>query len=220
MRRADHASPDHVHKGFEMTEGPNTPPTGEPPESEGSQPGSPPPGGSQPPPPGQPAPGAGQQGAGAGELADLGTRVIARLIDFILLWIVNVIVVFTVIFGALFSSAGGMFGGGFGLPGFIGGIVSAAIYVGYFAFLESSRGQTLGKMLMKVRVEGPDGQLPTMEQGLKRNAWLALAIIPLVGWLLQLAAAIYIIVTINNDTATRQGWHDEFADGTRVVKVG
>lgn len=200
-----------------MTEGPNTPPMGEPPEGTGAQQ----PGGA-PPPPGQGQPGGagGPQGAGIGDTADLGTRVIARLIDFILLWIINMVVVFTVIMGALFGAGGGMFGGGFGLTGFVGSIIAAAIYVAYFAFLESSRGQTLGKMLMKVKVEGPDGQLPTMEQAIKRNAWLAVAIIPLVGWLLQIAAAIYIIVTINNNTQTRQGWHDEFADGTRVVKVG
>ena len=200
-----------------MTEGPNTPPMGEPPEGGGAQQS----GGTPPPPPGgQPAPPGGTPQAGVGEVADLGTRVIARLIDFILLWIVNVVVVFTVIMGALFGTGGGMFGGGFGLSGIVGSIISAAIYVAYFALLESNRGQTLGKMLMKIKVEGPEGQLPTMEQAVKRNAWLALAIIPIVGWLLQLAAAIYIIVTINNNTQTRQGWHDEFADGTRVIKVG
>ena len=198
-----------------MTDGPNTPPTGEPPEAnQGAQSGGAPP----PPPQGQPAPG-GAAASGVGAPADLGTRVIARVIDFVLLWIISMVVVFTVIMGALFGAGGGMFGGGFGLRGIIGSIISAAIYVGYFAFLESNRGQTLGKMLMKIKVEGPDGQLPSMEQAIKRNAWLALAIIPLVGWLLQLAAAIYIIVTINNNDQTRQGWHDEFADGTRVVKA-
>jgi uncharacterized RDD family membrane protein YckC len=198
-----------------MTEGPNTPPMGEPPDPGQSAPS----GGAPPPPPqGQPAPG-GAAASGVGAPADLGTRVIARVIDFILLWIVNMVVVFTVLMGAIFGGGGNMFGGGFGLRGIIGSVISAAIYVGYFAFLESSRGQTLGKMLMKVKVEGPDGQLPTMEQAIKRNAWLAIAIIPLIGWLLQLAAAIYIIVTINNNTQTRQGWHDEFADGTRVVKT-
>lgn len=200
-----------------MTEGPNTPSMGEPPEGSGN-----PPSGGAPPPPPSGQPGAGGPGAPAagGEVADLGTRVIARFIDFVLLWVVNMIVVFTVIMGALFGAGNGMFSGGFGLPGFIGGIISALIYVGYFAFLESSRGQTLGKMLMKIKVEGPQGQLPSMEQAVKRNAWLALAIIPVIGWLLQLAAAIYIIVTINNDETTRQGWHDEFADGTRVIKAG
>ena len=146
------------------------------------------------------------------------TRVLARVIDGILLAIVNAVVVTTLVIGTVFGGGGGFFGG-FSLPGIVGSVISAAIYVGYFALLESNRGQTVGKMLMKVQVQGPDGQNPSMEQAIKRNAWLALSIIPLVGWLLQLAAAIYIIVTINNNTQTRQGWHDQFADGTRVIKI-
>ena len=29
-----------------------------------------------------------------------------------------------------------------------------------------------------------------------------------------------IAVSINNDTVRRQGWHDQFAGGTYVLKVG
>ncbi|MFP4635361.1 MAG: RDD family protein [Nitriliruptoraceae bacterium] len=147
------------------------------------------------------------------------TRLVARVIDAIILFIVNMIVVTTLVVGALFGGSSGFFGG-FSLPGLISSVIGAVIYVGYFALLESSRGQTIGKMLMKVQVQGPDGQNPTMEQALKRNAWLALSIIPVIGGLLGLAAAIYIIVTINNNTQTRQGWHDEFAGGTKVIKIG
>ena len=149
------------------------------------------------------------------------TRFLARVIDWVALFIVNMIIVTTIIFGAIFSATGGgFFGGGFGVPGIVSSVITAAIYIGYFAFLESNKGQTLGKMLMKIKVQGPDGQLPTLEQAIKRNAWLALTIIPFLGWLLQLAAAIYIAVTINNNTQTRQGWHDQFADGTSVIKIG
>lgn len=143
----------------------------------------------------------------------------------ILLFVVNAIIITVVIIGAVFSALGGR-SSGF-LAGAIGAVLSAAIYLGYFAFMESNRGQTVGKMLMKLQTQGPDGQKPTMEQALKRNAWVALgvlAIIPFVGGLLgsvaQLGAAIYIAVTINNNTATRQGWHDEFAGGTKVIKIG
>jgi hypothetical protein len=31
---------------------------------------------------------------------------------------------------------------------------------------------------------------------------------------------ITIMVTINNDNTTRHGWHDNFAGGTTVVRVG
>ena len=43
------------------------------------------------------------------------------------------------------------------------------------------------------------------------------------GWILQFIAMvgviIYIIVSINNNDQTRQGWHDEFAGGTWVLKT-
>lgn len=155
------------------------------------------------------------------------TRFLAKIIDFVLLFVVNLFIVTFVIVGTLLgASGGGLFGGGGFLANAVGAVVSAAIYLGYFAFLESSRGQTLGKMLLKLKTEGPNGELPTMEQAIKRNAWVALGvlgIIPFLGAFLaliaQLGATIYIAVTINNNEATRQGWHDEFAGGTRVIKT-
>jgi uncharacterized RDD family membrane protein YckC len=85
--------------------------------------------------------------------------------------------------------------------------------------MESSRGQTLGKMVMKLKTQGPDGQNPSFEVAAKRNAFYALSIVPLIGALAQFAAVIYIAYTIN-ESSTHQGWHDEFAGGTRVVKIG
>jgi uncharacterized RDD family membrane protein YckC len=166
------------------------------------------------------------QASTAGQPADLMTRFLAKLIDFVLLFFVNFILVVTVIVGTVFGAGGGIFGGGGIVGNAVGAIVSAAIYLGYFAFMESSRGQTVGKMLLKLKTLGPNGELPTMEEAIKRNAYVALGvvgIIPILGAFLaffaQLGAAIYIAVTINNNTATRQGWHDEFAGGTRVVKT-
>ena len=129
----------------------------------------------------------------------------------------------------------GIFLGGFNdsiVEWFLFGIFYAvfvvAIEIAYFAFLESSRGQTIGKMAMKLKTVGPDGvSNPTMNQAVRRNAFYALnllAIIPIfgsfLGSLAVLGAAIYIAVTINNDTANRQGFHDHFAEGTRVIKAG
>ncbi len=91
--------------------------------------------------------------------------------------------------------------------------------------LESSRGQTLGKMLLRIRTVGAGGGNPTTAEALKRNAWTAigiLGVVPMLGWignLLSLAAVIAIMVTISGNTATRQGWHDNFAGGTRVVRT-
>ncbi len=85
--------------------------------------------------------------------------------------------------------------------------------------MESSRGQTLGKMVMKLKTQGPDGENPPLETAIKRNLWIGLSIVPIIGGLAQLAAAIYIAVTINQ-SITNAGWHDTFAGGTRVVEAG
>ncbi len=118
----------------------------------------------------------------------------------------------------------------FTLPNLLENVVDAiiltALYIGYLAFMESNSGKTLGKMIMKIEVRGPNGGPPTMEQAVKRNAYFGAALlgaIPFVGWILQFIAMvgviIYIIVSINNNDQTRQGWHDEFAGGTWVLKT-
>jgi uncharacterized RDD family membrane protein YckC len=178
---------------------------------------------SQPPPPAPPPP-SGDAAPTGEQPADLMTRFLAKLIDGILLMIVNFIIVTTLIFGVFFSTGMGSRGGfmpfaGFSVAGLIASVVTAVIWVGYFAFMESSKGQTVGKMLLKLEVRGPDGGNPSMEVAIKRNAWMALSIIPFIGGLAQLVVAIIIAVTINN-SATNTGWHDEFAGGTSVIKVG
>ena len=114
---------------------------------------------------------------------------------------------------------GAAFGGGLTTGGFVAGLVWGAIVIGYFALMESTRGQTVGKMLMKLKTEGPDGENPSLEMAIKRNIWLALSIIPIIGGLAQLGAVIYIAVTISQ-SPTHTGWHDTFAGGTRVIKTG
>jgi uncharacterized RDD family membrane protein YckC len=185
----------------------------------------PPPGGPMPPPP-APAYGAppplSQSGLRPG---GLGERFLARLIDGILVGIVQGILVSAIIVGAIMDSSGGYYGGGDYAGSAVSGVLSALLYVGYYAYLESSRGQTLGKMVMKLHTQGPDGGLPTMEMAVRRNLWGGagiLAIVPViggpVGGLIELVAVIVIAIGINGDKVARQGWHDNFAGGTRVIK--
>lgn len=156
----------------------------------------------------------------ATEAADLMPRFLARLIDSVALWFVMFIVIVPIVFVSILGTSGGNgITGGFGISSIIISIVWTAIVIGYFAYLESSRGQTLGKMAMKLKTQGPDGQNPTFEVAAKRNAFYALSIIPIIGGLAQLAAVLYIAYTINQ-SSTHQGWHDEFAGGTKVVKIG
>jgi len=88
-------------------------------------------------------------------------------------------------------------------------------------------GQTVGKMVMKLRVLGPQGGNPTLEQAVRRNIWVGLGIlgiVPILGGLVafvgQIVAVVMIAVGINNDPINRQAWHDHFAGETRVIKEG
>jgi uncharacterized RDD family membrane protein YckC len=150
--------------------------------------------------PGGPAPVAGVRPAGLGE------RFLARLIDGIIFFFINLIITIAV------SSA------------VVTGIVGGILYLGYYTYMESTQGRTVGKQVMKMRVLGPTGAKPTMEEALRRNAWAALAIFsgfPLLGiltGLAWLAAIIAIAVTISQD-ALKRGWHDKFGN-TSVIKEG
>lgn len=186
------------------------------PDQQGNNPGAMP---APAPPPPQPAANPAPP-SGVGAPADLGTRFLARLIDHILLGIVNFVIIVPLIVATAFTGVGNglnMFGG-FSAGSLVAAIVTAAITIGYFTLMESNSGQTVGKMLIGLKTVGPDGNKPTMEQAMKRNAWYALGIVPFLGWLGQLAATIYIAVTINN-SPSRTGWHDTFAGGTQVIKT-
>jgi uncharacterized RDD family membrane protein YckC len=188
----------------------STPPPGEP------TPPPPPPASSTPPPPPPPAgsaapgPGAAAPAAyGPGSPGNLLDRFLARLIDGIIVGIVYAIIYFVLMSATSYWTAV-----------FISGLAGAVLYMGYFAYFESDRGQTIGKQVMKLKTVGPDGQSnPTMNEAVKRNIWYLLGIIPCVGGLAELAAVILIAVNINSDPQ-RQHWFDKFAGGTKVLKVG
>jgi uncharacterized RDD family membrane protein YckC len=214
----------------------STPPPGEPapppppaPETSAAPPPPTNPGTYPPPPPppagaAAPAPGAPAPQYGPGFPGNLLDRFLARLIDGIILAVVFGII--SAIFSSIVYSGHHSLGEIFVFY-LITGIIDTAIGLGYFGYLESSRGQTLGKQVMKLRTFGPDHQSnPTMDQAIRRNIYYAfplIAIIPVVGWFLYpiaaLAALILILVGINSDPQ-RQHWFDKFAGGTQVLKVG
>ena len=189
------------------------PPPPPPPPAQEAFP-APPPGTDAPPMGGVPRP---------GELLD---RFLARLIDFVIL-IVPTGILYAVL-SAIFLNGFTYSVGEYLLFYLFYSIITVAIQLGYFAYFESSRGQTIGKQVMKLRTFGPDGVCnPTMDQAIRRNGWLAiglLAIVPILGPIVSglgsLAAVILIAVNINGDTAKRQHWFDNFAGGTQVMKVG
>jgi uncharacterized RDD family membrane protein YckC len=150
---------------------------------------------------------------------------VARLIDLILVGVTAGIInaIIAVAFG--FSGGFGGFGGSFAF-GAVSAVISTVIYLGYFTYMESSQGKTLGKMIMKLRVVGPNGGNPTLETAAKRNIWLGLpilGIVPILGGLVAfvgyVAAVIMCAVGINNDPQRRH-WFDHFAGETQVLKEG
>ena len=125
-----------------------------------------------------------------------------------ILIVVNLVILVPVMIGLLGINGAGGFGmGGSFAAGAVSAVLSTVIYLGYFTLMEAYRGQTIGKMLMKLHVNGASGAKPTLEEAFKRNIWMGLpllGIIPILGGLVagvgQLVAVIMIAVGINNDT--------------------
>jgi uncharacterized RDD family membrane protein YckC len=167
-------------------------------------PGSYPPPGNYPPPPvsGNAGYGMGSQLPGGVQPGSLGMRFLARLIDGVIIAIVSAII------------------WAIAPDGFVGqvifGLATAVLGFAYFVYFESSRGQTFGKQILGLRTLGAAGGNPTQAEAAKRNAFMLLNIVPLLGGLLVIVAYIVIAVTINS-SPTKQGKHDEIAGGTQVV---
>jgi uncharacterized RDD family membrane protein YckC len=195
-----------------------TPPPPAAPDAGSGAPPPPPPAPTPPPTTSAPPPPAAAPVQGVPRPGELLDRFLARFIDGIIVGVVVVII--NVVLAGLSDS--------WLLTNAVSALVSAILYVGYFAYFESDRGQTIGKQVMKLKVFGPDGASnPTMEQAVRRNIWAGFGIagvIPVLGALLgglaQLAAVIMIAVNINADPVKRQHWFDKFAGGTQVMKIG
>lgn len=152
--------------------------------------------------------GAGTPQPGVGAYGSLLKRFGARILDGLIIGI-PVAIIFAVLPGLSTGS-------------FLYGVVSSALYFGYFVFLETSRGATLGKEVLGMRVAGENGQSPVgVEASAIRNCWMLIGVlsgIPFVGFLAglaSLAAIITIAVTISSDPRN-QGLHDRLG-GTLVL---
>lgn len=157
--------------------------------------------------------------------AEVLDRFLARLIDGAIVFVPYIIVAFVISLAFAVGSNGFVLGY---VSSVITGVLGAVAYVGYNVYFETSRGATIGKSVMKLKVVGADGTtLPTAEQSIKRNIWGASGvgnIIPIIGGVIlglaALVGVILIAVGISNDSVRRQGWHDKFASETMVLKVG
>lgn len=167
-----------------------------------------------PPPPPPPPTDHASTGSPTGQLQPVGPwpRLGARIIDGLVLFIPNAVLALLL----TDDTAAGFGGVGTG-ENLLYLIASTLLGYAYAVWLEAARGQTVGKMALGIKVIGPDGRLPSNDVALRRNAWLLLGLVPIVGGLLSLVAAIAIGVTIAKDPFNR-GTHDNFAGGSAVVR--
>ena len=157
---------------------------------------------------------------GKAELASPGSRLGARLIDFVIIGVAGLILF--VVLGALVAvtvsgdstatdeeAAAVVLGFLLAAAGFA--VAGAAYEVTMIAL----KGQTLGKMATSIKVvRADDGLAPGWGKSIGR--WIipvVFVFIPVVGWLLSLL----VYVSLTWDRA-RQGWHDKAA-ATLVIKV-
>jgi len=82
------------------------------------------------------------------------------------------LIIDSIILGIIIGAVGSIFEAGMmgrePIPWWLGALYFI-IYVGYFTYLEGSRGQTAGKMITKIRVVREDGGPIDMNQAFTRN---------------------------------------------------
>ncbi|MGW6577501.1 RDD family protein [Streptomyces sp. NPDC054945] len=214
------------------------PGSGGPPPPGGPPPGGPPPGGpggggGYPPPPppyggGDPYGGSGGYGmpdplAGMPPLADFGKRLLARIIDVVIVAIPLALIQLALgtnryeyntdqgediseVFSKTYSGSG-----------LIMTLISIVAYVGYDWWFTKKNGQTVGKRAMKLRVAMlNDGSVPKSNAALSRAAvlWLPTLICCACLW------PIALVVSILVDKPYKQGLHDKVAKTVVVQATG
>jgi uncharacterized RDD family membrane protein YckC len=113
------------------------------------------------------------------------------------------------------TSGGGFLGAGIGAFFLVWLVIVPLVTIGYEVFMIATRGATLGKMAMKIRVvREADGQVPGWGPAFVR--WIfpygvSLVTCGFLGWLVYLSP-------VFDQSGRLQGWHDRAAK-TLVVRV-
>jgi uncharacterized RDD family membrane protein YckC len=123
------------------------------------------------------------------------TRLIAYLIDIVILVVINVVLTFAL--GMVLGDSGAA----------IASLLSLVIVFGYVLYFWSTSGQTPGKSVMKIKIVSTDGSAMTMGKAVMR----------LIGYVVSGLIFYLGFIWILFD-ANKQGWHDKIA-GTYVVKA-
>ncbi len=174
-----------------------------------------------------PAGGAGASyGAGGIEekLAGGGNRILARIIDMIIYFVVGFI--FAIVVGG--GTAGGVaFGSTTAAYDFrtaLAGLLGGFVMMGYEIYMTANGGATLGKKALGIKITNDDGSAISLETAIKRvSPWLAsivAGIIPILGAIVGLVVALVGLVSlvlIFTDKMNKAVW-DKIAN-TLVVKA-
>ncbi len=185
---------------------PAAPPPAQPPGGYAPPPAQPP--GGFAPPPAQPYQSAPMTGGQA--LAEPWKRIVSLVIDAIVLWIVSIPIYLIV--GGAFSSG---VNSSFGFRPLLAGLIVNILYFLYYALMIGMRGQTIGGIVLSIKVIGSSGAAVTQEQGYKRAAVHLLNIIPCLGPLAFLVLLIWGLIALFTQERRQTPW-DQFAD-TLVV---
>ncbi|TDW90647.1 MULTISPECIES: RDD family protein [Kribbella] len=153
-------------------------------------------------------------GLGTVKVATLGSRALARIIDSVILGIVVSILATVIIGGASKGlSDASPEESGAALGGFFGALftvwwLTGLLTIGYELLMTAFKGQTVGKMIMGIKVvKSADGQLPGFGPAFMR--WL----LPIIGAAICGIGALLVYLSPLFDSSGRvQGWHDKAAN--------
>ncbi|MGH9243140.1 MAG: RDD family protein, partial [Acidimicrobiales bacterium] len=151
------------------------------------------------------------------KVADIGQRFLARLLDALIVGIPFAILYFIIVAGAIastettFNETTGQFESDAGAGFFVVMLASVGIYIVlsvlYEVGLIATRGATLGKQIMGVKVITEDGTDPP-GWGPAFMRWLIPSVAAFVCSILTIL--VYLSVLFDN-SGRRQGWHDKVA---------
>jgi uncharacterized RDD family membrane protein YckC len=165
--------------------------------------------------------------------ADVPNRIIAYIIDAIILFVIGIVIAIVLAGIGLSSVNLNVNSPNFGEYNFVAGLVSAlvltAINGAYFIYTWTAMRGSPGQKALGMQVgNAADGATLTMEQAIKR--WIALGApfsiaqalnpLPGLGLLIGLAALLWVIALLvtTAQSPTKQGLHDQYANSV-VVKA-
>jgi uncharacterized RDD family membrane protein YckC len=161
--------------------------------------------------------------------ADLPNRIIAYVIDMILIGIVGAVI--GAITGSFMPVASWDLSGWHYnyLAAIINAVIGAAISAGYFIYTWTAMRGTVGMKVLNMQIGSEkDGSTLSMDQAIRRwlafGGWISIAQalnpLPLLGILIGLVALGYVIYLLYTtaQSPTKQGFHDRFV-GSMVVKA-